>query len=203
MTNMSEPILLEKPTRTAILDVAQELVQCSGYNAFSYRDLSLQIGIKTSSIHYYFPAKSDLATALVQRYLERFAQSLEGIIAGTDSPACQLERFLDLVCLVFRSNGRICLAGMLATDLTSLPEAAQNQVREFFQCAEGWLQDVLMRGQQCGELRFHGDPKTVSITLFAALQGAMLSAYALGDENRMVEAANWWRTALDNTTRLD
>lgn len=60
-----------------IIDLSQELFQQKGYKAFSYRDLSKLIGIKTSSIHYYFPTKDDLALALVIRYKEAFRKERE------------------------------------------------------------------------------------------------------------------------------
>ena len=61
---------------TSILDIAQTLAQTRGYNAFSYRDISEVIGIKTSSIHYYFPTKGDLGEALVRRYRDNFKQDV-------------------------------------------------------------------------------------------------------------------------------
>ncbi|NIP29545.1 MAG: TetR family transcriptional regulator, partial [Candidatus Dadabacteria bacterium] len=47
-----------------IVDLSKELFQKRGYKAFSYRDIAKEIGIKTSSIHYYFPTKDDLALVI-------------------------------------------------------------------------------------------------------------------------------------------
>ena len=41
-------------TRDKLMDLAEELLQTVGYNAFSFHDLADRIGIKTASIHYYF-----------------------------------------------------------------------------------------------------------------------------------------------------
>ena len=46
-----------------ILDIAEMLIQTQGYNAFSFRHIAKIIGIKTSSIHYYFPTKAELCKA--------------------------------------------------------------------------------------------------------------------------------------------
>ncbi|HJT14927.1 MAG TPA: helix-turn-helix domain-containing protein, partial [Dongiaceae bacterium] len=59
---------LTAETRARILDVAQGLIQQRGYNGFSYRDIADEVGIRAPTIHYYFPAKADLAAALVDRY---------------------------------------------------------------------------------------------------------------------------------------
>ena len=47
-----------------ILEVGQELIQTVGYDGFSYRDIADRVGIKSASVHYYFPAKTDLACLL-------------------------------------------------------------------------------------------------------------------------------------------
>ncbi|WP_438876632.1 TetR/AcrR family transcriptional regulator, partial [Bacillus cereus group sp. BC7] len=58
-----------KPTvREQILDHAITLMMLRGYNGFSYRDLSDLVGVKTSSIHYYFPSKDDLVLEAVSVY---------------------------------------------------------------------------------------------------------------------------------------
>ena len=67
------------PVIDQILDLAQSLIQTRGYNAMSYRHLADEIGIKTSSVHYYFPAKEDLGRALIVRYREAFKGALAGI----------------------------------------------------------------------------------------------------------------------------
>lgn len=59
-------------TAAKILTVAQDLLQRKGFNGFSYRDLAAEIGIKTSSIHYHFPTKDDLALNLVRNYRQIF-----------------------------------------------------------------------------------------------------------------------------------
>ena len=52
-----------------ILEVGQELIQTVGYDGFSYRDIADRVGIKSASVHYYFPAKTDLAEAVAKQYL--------------------------------------------------------------------------------------------------------------------------------------
>ena len=62
-----------------ILDVAESFTQTRGFNAFSYKDIQAEVGVKTSSIHYYFPTKQDLAAAMTERYTDRFLQLLNYI----------------------------------------------------------------------------------------------------------------------------
>ena len=178
-------------TVQSIVDVAQELVQSRGFNAFSYRDLAERVGIKTSSIHYHFPTKGDLATALVERYRAKMRGARERIEAGHSRPIERFEAFLNLLCATFERENMICLCGMLATDAATLPLDAREQVRGFFEDNEGWLAGVLEAGREAGELRFEGDPENAAHALFCAMQGAMIGAATFGRAARVNECAAW------------
>ena len=183
------------PTRTQVLDEAQELAQTRGYNAFSYRDLAHRIGIKTSSIHYYFPAKEDLGTALVARYRTTFKDALTNIDAQTDDPLRKIASFAELFVDTLLA-GRICLCGMLATDFPTLPEAVQQQVQTFFSENELWLEKVLKNGRDQGALHFKSTPKAMAKTIFSTLEGAMIAARLFNDDKRLRSAADWVQDAL-------
>ena len=63
-------------TAHKLLDAAEFYTQTCGFNAFSYKDLQKDVGVKTSSIHYYFPTKKDLAITMITRFVERYRQHL-------------------------------------------------------------------------------------------------------------------------------
>ncbi|GGK53447.1 regulatory protein, tetR family [Pseudomonas koreensis] len=106
--------------RTLILAAASELLKARGFNAFSYRDLAARVGIKSSSVHYYFPTKQDLGHALLQEYREAMREALTSL----DLRACVAERLRGLVALFAGTaeQDQWCLAGMLASDYATLDE---------------------------------------------------------------------------------
>ena len=55
-------------TKTAILDAAQALIQTRGFTAMSFQDIAEIVGIKKPSIVHYFASKTELGSAVVQRY---------------------------------------------------------------------------------------------------------------------------------------
>lgn len=186
----------DKTVERAILDVAQALVQRHGYNAFSYRDLAHQVGVKTSSIHYYFPSKADLGRALMRRYTEQLQQTLVALDTGTDNPRLKLERFATLFADTFRAGGQLCLGGMLATDFMTLPDSMQAEVKAFFTTAEAWLTGVLEAGRVAHVFQFHSSPEALAKTIVATLEGALIAARAFEDEKRLTDTATWLQTAL-------
>src|SRR3546814_5781008 len=90
-------------TRTQIMQHAQRLIQERGCNGFSYRDLATLIGIKASSIHYYFPQKEDLLLAVVQHYHARWHAAIQAIEAGLSADA-KLRAYVEVHRRAFRSE---------------------------------------------------------------------------------------------------
>ena len=157
-------------TRDRILDHAQKLIRLRGCNGFSYRDLADHVGVKTSSIHYYFPSKDDLLFEAVLAYSTRTLAALRAIDAQLPADE-KLDRYVDMS--VELSNGKeICLCGMLAADLASVPERVAREIQGFVQANEAWLGSVLAEGRADGTLHVHGDPTTAGRALFASLQGS-------------------------------
>ena len=179
-----------------IIDCAQELVQARGYNAFSFRDLAQRVGIKSASVHYYFPTKGDLAEALVVRYRAQFGAQLRRISESGGDETARLRAYSELIYRSFASNNLICLCGMLATDAASLPPQAQREVRGFFEDNESWLGQLLESGREAGAFAFEGDANARAASMFAAIQGAMISAYTFGDAARLQGALDWLRATI-------
>lgn len=181
----------KRSTRDVILDSARELVQLRGYHAFSYRDLSERVGIKTASIHYYFPAKSDLGFELIAEYRLGFRKALEEISEEETGARQKLLRFVELFRDTFTDGERLCLCGSLAADLVTLPEEIRGEVRGFFEDGEGWLVKMIREGIEAGELRLEGSVEVVAEAFLAILEGAMLGARAFGASARIERAGRF------------
>ena len=67
-TSAKSPAASSANTRDQLLAHAEKLIRTRGCNGFSYRDLAEHVGVKTSSIHYYFPGKDDLLYEAVEAY---------------------------------------------------------------------------------------------------------------------------------------
>jgi TetR/AcrR family transcriptional repressor of nem operon len=57
--------------RNAILDAAEARIRRGGYSGFSFREIAVDVGVKSSSVHYHFPTKEMLAAAVARRYTDR------------------------------------------------------------------------------------------------------------------------------------
>lgn len=177
---------MEKSTATQILDVAQEMVRNRGYSAFSYADISKQVGIRKASIHYHFPSKDELVKELVKRYREGMMRACDLITQSNTNPDQQIFQFADLY-----RNGledkQICLCAMLAADYEVLPQPIRDEIQTFFQETETWLTNLLQQGCDTQLWTCRPSVEQEAKGLIAMLQGAQLLARSATDSTTTFE----------------
>ncbi|MBV8881451.1 MAG: TetR/AcrR family transcriptional regulator [Planctomycetaceae bacterium] len=179
------------PAATAgrILDIAERLVQTRGYNGFSYADISTELRIRNASVHYHFPSKTDLGRRLVSRYRENFMAALAGLEKDSSDARRRLRAYVGLWTRVLRDRDRMCLCGMMAADIATLPRSVRAEIKRFFEANEAWLVKVLRAGQKAGTLKLAGTPEVESRLLTMGLEGAMLVSRSYGEVRRFEEIA--------------
>ncbi len=166
-------------TKERILEASQALVQVRGFNAFSYRDLAESVGIRTASIHYYFPRKDDLALSLVRRYHEGFRQILRQIESREVRSEGRLASYLNLFSSLSEDGLRLCLFGVFSADAASLSEEVLMEIRAFCDTNVDWVSKVLKAGQKEGAFSFSGSPLELARGIFALMEGELLVRRAL------------------------
>ncbi|MEV7270260.1 TetR/AcrR family transcriptional regulator [Streptomyces bacillaris] len=73
--------------RAALLDTAEALLVDVGSAELSMRAVASAAGIRLGHLQYYFPARADLVTALLERVLHRSEERLAPLLSGTGTTA--------------------------------------------------------------------------------------------------------------------
>ena len=176
-------------TADRILNIAERLAQTQGFNGFSYADIAKELRITKATLHYHFPSKAELGRRLLERYHRSFVAALQDIDRTADGAAVKLERYVALYAAVLAKH-RMCLCGMLAAELTTLPKPMREGVRAFFLANEAWVARVLDDGVRQGILRVTGSTPAAAARLVASLEGAMILARSFGDVGRFEAASH-------------
>jgi TetR/AcrR family transcriptional repressor of nem operon len=176
-------------TATRILDVAEQLVQTRGFNAFSYANIAAALHVTKASLHYHFPTKGKLGERLIERYRTAFLAALDTIDVTAAGAGQKLRAYVSLYTDVLARN-RMCLCGMLAADYETLPKPMRTELCRFFDANEAWLTRVLDTGRERDEIAFAGSPIDAARVLIAALEGAMMLARSQEDPARLQTAAD-------------
>lgn len=182
------------PTKTKILNFAQEIIQKRGYNGFSYADISEEIGIRKASIHHHFPSKEALAIAVIQRYRESFNLDLVRIAAEGKDWLDKIRRYSKLYESVLHEN-KLCLCGMLASDIETLPNILKISIQEFFDDNIAWLSQVILLEHPTMPKKRLTD---LSWQIISTLQGIVIMARMLNKPKLFTATSRELFTQLEN-----
>lgn len=174
--------------RDQLLEHASVLIRQRGYNGFSYRDLAELVGVKTSSIHYYFPAKDDLVLEVVRLYREHGQARLAAI--NTSLPlAEQARRYVNPLHNGIELN-QICLAGMLSAEVMVLPDTIRTLLQAHFQMNEDWIASLLHRAEIERGQPYPMPPQLLAKVLYGAIQNGIITARMSGSTDRLDAAGD-------------
>ncbi len=169
-------------TAAAIADTFLGLVMERGYNAVSYADLARLLGIRTASIHYHFPSKTDLGLAVLRRYGQGFLESIPAPDpARPQSYGAAFDAMMAPIREVSATKGASCLMGVMSAEYQSLSPQLQAEVSGFFARQQAFLETLLEEGRAAGAFSFSGSAAGMARLMTSALQGAILIKKARQD----------------------
>ena len=165
------------------------LVQQHGFNGFSYADIAEEVGIRKASLHHHFPSKIDLGLALIDTYSKQIEDGLLSLDAALIPADKKLAAYIDFYRSALKAD-RMCLGGMLASDILTLDAAMLPALKRFFARNIKWLSAVLSEGESQQLFTLSGTAISHAHVLLSALQGALLLARATGDRKGFDQAAS-------------
>ncbi|MFT5487829.1 MAG: TetR/AcrR family transcriptional repressor of nem operon [Alphaproteobacteria bacterium] len=165
-----------------LLDAAETSIRLRGYHAVSFRELADDLGIKSSSVHYYFRQKEDLGHAVVERYAARVLSALADEAANAETPVDHLAALCAVYRQALKGSDSICLCGMLGAESAGLPTKLADAVATFFQANIDWIAAALPQTMTAKARRER------ATHILATLQGAMTVAATLKSHKVFDEA---------------
>jgi TetR/AcrR family transcriptional repressor of nem operon len=151
--------------KTVIMDAAQRRMQTGGFGGFSFREIAEDVGIKSSSVHYHFPTKEDLAAAVVRRWADRTAENIDKAFEKDPDPVRVWTKTLRGTAV---KDPHMCPCTVLGASSHDLPKRVAAEVKRFFQMCH---QKLMAQGLT---------PSRAS-QLLSTLIGAIVVASALRD----------------------
>ena len=151
--------------KAAILDAAERRMQFGGFGGFSFREIAADVGIKSSSVHYHFPAKENLAAAVIRRWAERTSERIEEQLKKNPDPVSVWTNAFRRTAV---SEGHICPCTVLGAASQDLPPEVASEVRGFFKMC---LDKLVAEGLSAN----------AATRFLSTLTGALVLANALGD----------------------
>lgn len=162
-----------------ILTVASALIEQLGVEQTTMSRVAAAVGLKQSSLYYYFPNREAIVAALVAKANVIPLELVERIIADGGSAPAQLLRFI---------RGDVEALCALPFDINEIHRVAMRDRQRFAgywgerQRLERRLAGVVRRGIAAGELR-RVDPRLTALTIMGNDEGVQ-NWYRLGTTRR-------------------
>jgi TetR/AcrR family transcriptional repressor of nem operon len=151
--------------KIAIMDAAERRMQLGGFGGFSFREIATHVGIKSSSVHYHFPTKEDLAAAVIRRWAEETSKFIDEELAKDPDPVRVWTKAFRGTAV---SEGHMCPCTVLGAASQDLPPEVSREVKAFFKmCLD--------------KLTAEGLSASSAAEFLATITGALVVANALGD----------------------
>ena len=136
-----------------------------GFSGFSFREIAVDVGVKSSSVHYHFPTKENLAAAVIQRYTAQTADLIERELQKEPNP---VKVWVKAFRGTLHSEDRMCPCAVLGASTMDLPSEVSAEVKKFFKmCHEKLVEEGLSSDE--------------ASQLLATITGALVVANAVND----------------------
>ena len=146
-------------TREHILKRATVLFQGRGYNGFSFKDISTPMGIRNAAVHYHFPSKSDLCTAVIRRYSDLLKSETREFMELGGPARVQLEAYLAFVRHEILDARCMCPLTNVAVAIDTLPDEIRTEAKKLSRDLLSYLTRVMETGRKQGEFQFDCAPE--------------------------------------------
>jgi len=167
-------------TREQLEDRAEDYIRSGGFSSFSFRDLAKDLGIKSASVHYHFPTKSDLGTAVANRYNQRFKDALPDPDASNQSTDELIRHYIRMFHSEMMQANKICLCAVLSVERATLSDDMKAALEAFYVLNLDWLTRVFSSQKPDAALP-HPQAHQRACQILSTLQGALIGAWAMQD----------------------
>lgn len=176
----------DPPTRTRLLDAAEDVMLAKGYVAASVEEICTAAGVTKGSFFHYFKNKEALGKVLLERFSKRQEDRFIEACGNLEDP---LERVYCVIdCGIESSRDpdtRGCLVGTFAQEIHEThPGLRQVCQASFEKFTGGIARDlVLARDLHAPDASF--DPESLGSFLLSTIQGSLLLVKTTGDRAAM------------------
>ena len=157
---------LQAAKRDEILDAALDLVSTRGYESMAIQELLDNLGISKGALYHYFPSKSALLEALVDRVLVEAAQVLAPVAQDSSLAAPEALSHFFVALAHYKATKRPFIAGVLPIWYSDDNAILRDKVRVVFGSRlTPMLASIIRRGCEEGSFTVSSPDQTAHVVL--------------------------------------
>ena len=179
--------------RARILEAAIKVFAERGFHSATVAEIARAAGVADGTIYLYFKGKDDLLLRLFDEKMTELLADAKAAVAQERTAPGKLRRFIQLHLAVVERNPD--LASVLIVELRQSAQFLKAADRQKLAAYVDLIAEVVMAGQESGELDGNISPATVKRAIFGALDelalGWLLSGKRAGLKKVAGEVAEW------------
>jgi AcrR family transcriptional regulator len=179
--------------RERLVAAARTTLYEHGVERTSLADIAQAADVPVGNVYYYFKTKGDLVAAVIERYQDRYQET----IAALDRRRTPRARLRGLVELWINQRESLtahgCPVGTLSTELDKGADDLARESAHILEMLLDWIE------RQFKDLGRH-DARTLAVALLAAYEGVSVLANALGDQELITTEGKRLERWIDSLT---
>ena len=171
--NANRPTLIKEVRRKQIIDTTIETIAANGFSNTTLGGIAKQAGVSTGVITYHFKNKDDLIEQSIRKLFEAPNAHVVSRVEGESTHRGRLRAYIEANIEFMRDHRSHSVALIYSFGSISSEEKRHRVMTRQHAKIRRYLSKILRAGQDAGEFGTF-DSDTLSLILFAALEGLML-----------------------------
>lgn len=168
-------------TKQLLINEALDIVQKETFSALSFQILADRVGIKKASVYYHFPSKDKLAVGIIEDATNKLGKYFTSI--ALQKPDKQLACYIKLFSVHISSLQNLCPGVSFITSWPAQSDGVKVAIKTLYQTHIEFVTSVIQKGYDQSIFMQNQTPAAdIAVTVFAMLQGALLTARVNGDQ---------------------
>lgn len=169
-------------TKTALLDLAEDITQTKSFSNVSFQALAQGIGIKKGSVYYHFKSKEELGDAIIERATIQLKHGLKDI---QEQPVLkQLHVYTNWFKDHIGASQKLCPGANFVASWDSITDPTKSQIKKLYQAHKDGLVSIIRNGRNSGEFASSDiSPQELATTVFSLMQGGLIASRVSNDIN--------------------
>lgn len=176
----------EAAARERLIREMIRLVHEQGVGATSVSDVAEAAGVTKGALYHHFATKDDLGLAALEHAEAEFSDFIDDALSGR-SGLVALESFFSAALDIHRRRGFVggCPFGNVALEMADRDRSYTEILNSVFDSWVSRLRDVMVEGQQAGEIRDDLAPDDLARLTVATIEGGIMMSRLKKDEEPM------------------
>jgi AcrR family transcriptional regulator len=163
--------LQSEHTRQQIIEAATRLFARKGFYGTSISDLTEAVGLTKGALYHHFKDKDDIFFAVVDSVKSIWEKSVGNEIGTEKSALKKLSRLFENHAAMIGENEFLCLAmSNLMSEMESINPRFSSELEEIYEALILFVHDIVLQGQQSGEIRPDADAMLLSLNIVGILK---------------------------------